>query len=337
MRKGNRILRASHSRGLTLIELLVSITIGLILMIAVTSTYLGTATASKMAEATGRMNEDAQAALSILAQQIRMAGDNPRHGLYDTTTPHNAVFAAPIDSLGLGSLTYAIRGCDGKFSDVTSAADINSLTCAAGDNPNPDSLAVSYEATPTNTVATAAGVATDCLGQGLTTITNASGSAKPTKVWNGVATVATNVTYTIADNRFYLDTVNTVPSLYCKGNGNATPQPMVENIEDLQFFWGLAAPTGTNMTVAGYLNDLFSANKVESDANLAALPDSPSRWARVVAVRICVLVRSEQPLVSDLSSARYVKCDGSTEPNPPDLRMRRAYFSVVALRNRIQQ
>jgi len=319
--------RARHVRGLSLVELMVSITIGLIMMIAITSAYLGSSGASKMAEAQGRMNEDGQTALAILSQQIRMAGDNPRRTNYAYATPSNPAFTTG---------TFAIRGCDGVFSNVTSAANIASLTCAAGTNSLPDAIAIAYEADADNTIPTSAGLATDCVGQPLPVVT-----ASVNK-WNGtlpvaINTVATNVTYTLADNRFYIKTPTAggAPSLYCKGNGG-NEQPLVENIEDMQLVYGTAPATGT-MTMAGFLD----ANGVETDATadssgntLAGLPDSSKRWARVLTVRICVVARSVGPVVSDAASAAYVKCDGSVESNPPDLRLRRTYFSTVVLRNR---
>jgi type IV pilus assembly protein PilW len=39
--------------------------------------------------------------------------------------------------------------------------------------------------------------------------------------------------------------------------------------------------------------------------------------------------------VSDADSARYLKCDGTIETNPPDLRLRRSYSTTVVLRNRV--
>jgi type IV pilus assembly protein PilW len=154
------------------------------------------------------------------------------------------------------------------------------------------------------------------------------------QAWNGAAVVATPVTYYVADNRFYVGTTAVVksPSLYCKGNGGANPQPLVENIEDLQFTYGTALATATTtLAVSGYLD----AAGILTQVDLAALPDNPTRWSKVMTVRICVLVRSEQPIVSDASSAQYVKCDGSVEANPADLRLRRTYSTTVVLRNRI--
>jgi type IV pilus assembly protein PilW len=277
-----------------------------------------------MAEAQGRMNEDAQAALTILAQQLRMAGNNPKQANYtsasagDPTSDRNPVF---------GAGTYIVRGCDGTFSDVKTAADIAALTCAAGGGTSADSIAISYEADAFNTVPTAGGNATDCLGQTLPTI------AGNRNIWDGAAAVATAVTYTVADNRFYVGTsaAITAPSLYCKGSGNANPQPLVENVEDLQFVYGTAPAASAALSVAGYLN----AAEILTDSGLAALADDPARWSRVMTVRICVVVRSEQAVVSDAASAQYVKCDGTLNTSPPDLRLRRAYTTTVVLRNRV--
>lgn len=317
-----------RNRGLSLIELMVSLVIGLVIMIAVVSAYIGASGATRVAEAQARMNEDGQAALTILTQQLRMAGNNPKQANYDVATPRNPVYPAG---------TYIVRGCDGKFSDITTAADIPSLTCPAGGGSAPDSIAISYEADRYNTVATTGGAATDCLGQALTVL---SGTAN---IWDGVsASVPGSVTFTVADNRFYVGTTTTVqsPSLYCKGNGGATAQSLVENIEDLQFVYGTAPATATpsTLSVAGYLNATVDANSMLSiitAPTLAALADDPARWAQVMTVRICVLVRSERPVASDADSARYVQCDGTVDTNPPDLRLRRAYSTTVVLRNRV--
>jgi type IV pilus assembly protein PilW len=171
MKQPPALSRKRHSRGLTLIELMVSMVIGLILMIAVVATYLSASAASRVSDAQGRMNEDAQAALSILAQQLRMAGNNPKQPNYTSLAPRNPVYG-PANAYVGSPGTYAVRGCDGRFSNITAAADIPALICDAGGAASPDSIAVSYEADAFNTVPSSAGstTATDCLGQGLTSM-----------------------------------------------------------------------------------------------------------------------------------------------------------------------
>ena len=315
------VVRQHCARGFTLIELLVSITIGLILVAAILAAYVNTSGASRVSEAQARMNEDAQAALNILSQQIRMAGNNPMQAGYASGTPANPVF---------GPTTFAIRGCDGAFTNATSAANIQSLLCGATGS---DSIAISYEADPYNTVKIiTTGAASDCLGSTLPTV---SGTVNK---WNGAASVPTAVTYTVADNRFYIGTsgVITAPSLYCQGNGGGTAQPLVENIEDMQFIYGTAPSTTTTMSIAGYLD----ANEILSNAGLAGLADDQTRWGKVMTVRICVLARSEQQVAPNPDSAKYWSCPTNAAPlgtllTAPDLRLRRAYSTTVVLRNRV--
>lgn len=320
-----------YIKGFSLIELMISMVIGLIIMVAAISAYMGASGASRVAEAQGRMNEDAQAALTILTQQLRMAGNNPDQANRVELSRRNPVYGATTYPTGTFTTSnFIIRGCDGKFSNITTAADLDNLTCVAGTSTLPDSIAINYEADKFNTAPTTGGVPTDCLGNGLGTIT----ATLPTVVGAGTSTTA--VTYTVADTRLYIGTSTAIvsPSLYCKGNGGAsTPQPLVENIEDLQFTYGTVSTstTATTATVAGYL----TANQVITDANLALLADDAARWGKVISVRVCVLVRSEGPVVSDSASARYLRCDGTLETTPPDLRLRRAYSTTVVLRNRL--
>lgn len=332
-----RILRRPRCHnGFSLIELMISLTIGLMVATAAFSAYLGAASASRMASAQGRMNEDAQAALVILTQQLKIAGNNPdRTNRVDDSDPslssrRNPVYGAT--SFPTGTFTtseFSIRGCDGPFNNITSANTLNNLDCPGSVSTMPDSIAVNYEADTFNTVPTTQAMGklpTDCLGKKLSVVT----ASVPTVVGSGTASAT--VTYSVADNRYYIGTSSLVasPGLYCKGNGEAsTPQALVDNIEDLQFTYGAVNPTttSTSATIAGY---------VRADQLVALIPMSndPARWGKVLAIRICVVVRSEEQVVSDGASAQYLNCDGALVAAPLDRRLRRAYFATVVLRNR---
>ena len=331
----------SAQRGVTLIELLISITIGMIIMVAVIGAYIGASGAGRTAEAIGRMNEDGQAALTILSQQLRMSGVNPSQpdrnsvslGLSargNTVPLHNSVTNA-----------YAIRGCDLKFSDVTSAASTTALTCGhAAASAGPDSISIAYEADRYNTIPTGGGVPTDCMGSGITALAPAPTYLKS----DGVTNVSPSIYE--AENRFYIGTSTYVtnPTLYCKGNATANAQPLVENIEDLQFTYGTVnttattspiyvtvTPTFTTTLVLGYLNAYEVENTVASMP--AATGATAARWNSVKTIRICVLVRSENPVADSIASARYLDCSGTLVTTPPDRRLRRAYTTTVVLRN----
>lgn len=322
-------------RGFSLIELMVSMAIGLVVMVAALSAYIGASGASKVSDAQARMHEDAQAALAVLSQQIRMAGNNPVQPNRAQLSTRNPVYANSNGGTAYATGAYvpsnfSVRGCDGTFSNITAAGTLDALTCAGGTNTLPDSIAVSYEADTFNTEAAGA-QPTDCLGNGLPTVTVVN--PFPTVVAGSITTTIP-VNYFVADTRLYIGTSAAIvtPSLYCKGNGNANPQPLVENVEDMQILYGTVLSTATEptATVAGYL----TANEVVTQASLAALPVD-ARWDKVRTVRVCVLVRSENPVAPDADSARYVPCGGGAAVSAPDLRLRRAYTTTIVLRNRL--
>ena len=330
------LLRGQRNlKGFSLIELMVSMAIGLTIAAAAFSAYLGAASASKAAEAQGRMNEDAQAALTILTQQMRMAGSNPnqpgradkyrRNPVYVRDDPPQFESMPPVTFV---PSSFSLRGCDGKFSNIATATSLDDLNCAAGANVLPDSMAVSYEADAFNSIPTTAKLPTDCLGVKLNEI-----SATPP---SEVSSVPYN--YYVANNLFYIGTSLSIasPSLYCKGNGVASvAQPLVENIEDMQFTYGAVGPlTKTADTATAVIAGYLTADQVRTHVNMAALLNDAERWAKVITVRICVLVRSEVPVATDSASARYLKCDGTLQTAPSDLRLRRAYYATVVLRNR---
>lgn len=319
----------TRQKGFSLIELMVSLTIGLVIMLAVVSAYVGSAGAGRTAEAIGRMNEDAQMALTILSQQLRMAGANPMQPDRSTTvgTSTNSLSnLAPLHNPVTNA--YAIRGCDLAFTNVTSATSTAALACGhTSSSVGPDSIAVAYEADRYNTIPTSGGVPTDCMGSGLTPAT-----ASYTKS-DGVTT-ATASTYE-AENRFYVGTSTNVvnPTLYCKGNASANGQPLIENIEDMQFSYGTSNPNVSATNVLGYLSAFEVDNDPTSPRILTGAAGSATNWKAVKTVRICVVVRSENPVLDSINSAKYMNCKGELVTNPPDTRLRRAYTTTVVLRN----
>ena len=337
-----------HSaQGFSLVELMVSLTIGLVIAIAAMSAYLGAASAGKVAEAQSRMNEDAQAALGILSQQLRMTGNNPSQANRTMESQRNPIYLpTPTFSLPTPTFTFStvpatftlsgfsLRGCDGKFNNINSItatlATLDTSTCVSGTSTlPPDSIAINYEADMFNTLPTTISPIrpTDCLGFGLTPIA----ASLPTVTTATTPTLSSStVTYYVAENRFYVGTSSAIitPSLYCKGNGGAgTQQPLVENIEDMQFMYGTisTSTTATTATVAGYL-------RADEVAGLGTTPaDDATRWGKVLSVRVCVLVRSESQVAS--TPTRYRNCAG-TVVTPSDRYLRRAYATMVVLRNR---
>lgn len=335
MTRPRRQLASRPALGFSLIELMVALTIGLVIVVAAMSAYLGAAGSSKMSEAQSRMNEDAQAALNILAQQIRMAGTNPLQANRADVFGHNPVYdptyvGGTVTAYANGTTSYtvssapsafSIRGCDGTFSNITNSTTVPNLDSFSncGTSTLPDSIAISYEADRYNTVP-AGNSPTDCVGSSLPTVTATFPSG-----------TSTTASFSLADNRFYIASASSIPSLYCKGISSGT-QPVVENVEDMQLTYGTVSTTeaSTTATVAGYL----TAAEVVALAPTADTAGYSTAWGKVLSVRICVVVRSETPVVSDTAAGQYYKCDGTLDTSQTDLRLRRAYSTTVVLRNR---
>lgn len=304
---GRRRGCSASQRGFTLVELLVSITIGLALVGALIVTYLGNAQSNRSVIALGQLSEDGQAALALMVQQLRQTDYNPLAG-----SP-----AAPRDLQADG---FALFACDSGFQSVS--VPTGALVCNS--TSGPAAFSVAYIGDGLNTIPTADAPprATDCTGAGIMPLADASGL------------------YTVAQNRFYV--MN--GSLMCVGNGGvapyATPQPFVENVEDLRVNFGVSAPLSTHTVVAGYMNAAEVGAQsgtagLFADADFIALTPA-ARWGKVVSVRVCLVMRSPGVVLpaSDAAPQYYNDCSG-TRVKTVDGRLRRTFAATVLLRNRM--
>lgn len=282
--------------------------IGLVLIGALIGLYAGTIGTNTVSNAQAEMNEDAQFALKIVASQLRQAGYNPVHPGRTTLNP-----------LTLNPLSgeFPVFGCDNGFSNPVTAASADLLTCNGAASAGGHAIVATYEADIYNTIASG-GIPTNCLGEAL---------PQRSVVDGGIT-----YNYYVAENRLYVKN-NT---LYCAGVSAATQeQPLVDNVERIEFSYGASSPTTTSKAVVGYLTatELGAATGTSAGvhAQLTALTPA-NRWAEALTVRVCVLMRSAKPVFEENTS--YYGCDTSSL-GPADKYLRRAYVTTVALRNRI--
>lgn len=153
--------------GFSLIELMISIVIGMVVVGAVLAAYLGAGKSSRASRAMAQITEDASIAMNVMRSSIAMVGYGRPTGLVGSK------FTKAYNGQGM-------FGCDAAFQTPTDA--IAALTCSAA--AGPDSIAVAYEAEKDNSVVGADGRPLDCLG-------------------NALSLDATG-TYYLAYNRFYV-------------------------------------------------------------------------------------------------------------------------------------
>ena len=301
MPPGERLPARRPQAGFSLVELLVSMALGLVVTGALAVMYLSGGQAARNVDAHGRMNDDAQMALAAITHELRQAGYNP---VRDASGTKN----------DLGQKGWSLFACDAGFTG-TSAAEggIDALRCNTGGAGF--ALAVVYEGdlnTGRNTATT--GLPMDCVGKGVK---------------------ETGAGFHTMQARLYVEG----NALMCRGSGGGegeggklgAAQALAENIESMAASFAVANPAdANNQDIRGYLE--ASGINDPLDPGLAALAPR-DRWNKVAAVQICVVARTEGPVLQDMGmAASYQDCHGANV-RITDGRLRRAYRSTVLLRN----
>jgi type IV pilus assembly protein PilW len=288
MSSNSRLASPRAQHGTSIIEVMVGLVIGLVVVGAVLFSYLGSGLTGRSQGAVSQMSEDAMAAFSIMSRDIQMAG---------FSEPNGIVAGGPGTPATFGRLFTgaAIFGCE---TPITNPSAAGSIACDVGGSTSTHAFEVSFQATPVNSIPNAAGVPTDCMGNGLAL----SGAIYE------------------SSNRYYVTpTAGSLrPELHCASPGNAG-QPLVENVEAMKLWFGEADP----------------ADPRRAARYVAA--SSVSDWGRVVSMRMCLLMRSADPVLDADSpaSAGYTDCDGVAAVST-DRRLYQAFFSTIALRNRME-
>lgn len=222
---GNRMeIGPRRQTGFSLVELMISLVIGMVIVGAVFAAYLSSGTSSKASQAIAQITEDATIALNVMRSSVSMVG-------YGNATGINAgKFTKPYPGTGANP---GIFGCEKGFTADTNKWDgaIGSLVCDAGGDGA--AIALAYEADVRNSVLSSDGVPIDCLGSKLN---NAAG-------------------YYLAYNRYYVSN----GSLYCLGSANTAAQALVDNVESLDIRYGVASALLPNQAVRYLKADAMNA------------------------------------------------------------------------------
>ncbi len=292
----------SRMRGLSLIEVMVSLVIGMVIVGAVLVSYISSGKTSRQQAAYAEMHENAQMAMTLLSRDLLLAGYAQASGSQTAGTPPVTTFTRTYSG-------RAVFGCDKGFTTPNTTG-----TAACVTSTGKPAIEVTYEADTTNTVPVAVSgfpdSPSDCKGARLRPATG----------------TLSGVDFFITSNRYYLATGTSGRSeLHCASAtqdasaGAVAAEPLVDNVEDMKIWYGEAASLATSRQIVRYV----------TAANV-------TNWPLIVSVRVCLLVRSSEPVVDKELTAtpKYLDCD-STEQNLPDNFLRRAYFTTTTLRNKM--
>ena len=287
--------RTHRQRGLTLVELMVALALGLFVTGVASLTYLQTASAARYGALASEMNEEGALALQMLRSQIALAG------------------YSSLDASGRRVFTdLPVWGCDKGFADTGGAFGAPG-TCNTG-GPSNDAIAIGYEASLLNSMA----------------LLPVPGQPPAPGNCTGTAIAANAAGVFLADHRFYVDDdVNRTPSLFCRGGtggGQRSTAALVPNVERLRLRYAI-----TRATTAGAIAPHQVTGIVEASALVTA--DDWARVAAVevcVLVRSARPVAADGQTLAQLT--RHVACDGTVQ-TATDRYLRRAYRALVPLPN----
>jgi len=327
----------SHAQaGLSLVELMVSIAIGLALMVIILQIFLGTKDAHRVTENQSRLQENGRYIMEEMARDIRMAGylgcsKNARINLMVKGTAGSwATFNEPIhgyetvtSTMGLSS-AEVLSGTDVIRIQRSSAADSNLTGNLVSDNANIkiDSNPEGFADGETLIVSDCASADVFCAnnvssGGGQVTITHASscneGTApKLSKLYGTNAQVMR-----LSTNIYYIGTGTGGCKAYmlCRktlSGSSLVVEELIDNVENMQLEYGED------------IDGDFNANRFLSAASV-------SDWNNIVSVRLNILLRSNS---ANLATSPQPYTLNGTVTTPTDYRIRRVFSSTVTLRNR---
>jgi type IV pilus assembly protein PilW len=292
--------------GFSLVELMISMVIGLVIIGAMFAAYVGSGLSSRNTRAMSQITEDASIAFSVMRSAIAATS---------YIVPANSNADGFVSLTGGDGRASTLSGCNNEFSDPDEA--LGALSCAEGDGPH--AIAVSYEADAQNSAVNADGDPLDCLGNEVPE----SGGVRP------------------AYQRFFVKE----GGLHCLGPGNDASAALVDNVVNMQIQYGVGCDT-TGLAPACVDQGGVTADKqggrVVRYMDAAAIrdeaggtPDNLFKW--VLSVRLCVTVASADNVLD--ASTKYVNCSGDSVDPPGgdgDRRMYRSFTSTIVLHNRLE-
>ncbi len=302
-----------YQSGLSLVELMISMVVGLFLLAGVVTNFIGTKNADVKRDAVSEIDANAAVAFNVLRQAISHAGYASIENIHlkdnkPFYTESDGVLQNPKCSNGMlrdkKPPVRRNRTRDNGSKDYLSVMYLADNPCKKGvgsctNNPanfNPHAL-----------------MYTDCTGGG--SQRDARSVACSTDRVGGMPNKQEALIY----NSFYLN--NADGGFYCEGSRSSQeePQPIISNVEAVQYLYGVQTDTNTKI--------YRTATEVEND----------NQWGMVTSVQVGLLLRSSKKYVLDKPSDKkvyYLLKEKITIDDSDLRRLFRVYTTTINLENK---
>ncbi len=329
-----RSLPATQS-GLTLIELLIAMTLGILLTFGVTEIYINSKQTYRSQDGLARMQENARFALDFIARDVRSSGYVGCSNI-KTITP-NIIATTPIiadytmdtaltghQNLGGQSWTPSLpSGVNSVVDDTDVITTISGGQCSTPLSTDMTAVSDAVAIATANECGFAQNdvvIIANCGSADIFRITNAPGSSGQLNhgdlAFSYITDSASEVlSYNSSTYFIRNDATSGIPSLFVLDNtqsaGGNNPIALIEGVENMQIQYGI---------------DTNADNVPEVYANAAAATD----WSEVVSVRITLLIRS----IEATNAPSYTFNSGGTTKTYAAGPLRKEFVSTIQIRNR---
>ena len=310
-------------RGRTLIELIISMAIGLVIVAGVASLYMSSSGISRTANQIGTVEQTGQLALLIIGEAVKQAGYGEIIG---------SDFSGQNQTLFDGA---HIRGCTGqRFTDPFGTPP--DLSCSGAFTG--DTLYVRFQARPVVAVMDAVEAdritTTDCLAQ-----------AAPNELVDPtVLRPGSGVSRPMVTNVFFYDAA--ALTLNCLGSGGGAAQVLLRDVVEFRVFfrfdeaaYAIGASGDTNAAPFG--SSIRNAANAAPGINGLLGPVDP--WNYVVSALVCITIRTNEMGVAATGVNNVPRCPATaaeaetglalTTPTT-DGRIHRTFSKVFTIRTR---
>ncbi len=367
---GKAQARLGAERGITVIEILISLLLGMLVVAGVLQLFVSSKVTFNIQDAFARLQESGRFAAQMLESELRMAGHtgcSSRITVYESNLNNSNGFAYRISSAGanLGIEGYEANGTGvgdnysittftpatngGAWAPTLPTADVGTVVV-----PGTDAVVVRYFS-PTTARLTASNSGSSLVVESDTTLAvgeiGAVTDCVKASLFQATAVTGAGSTRTIDHVGGGTSPGNAVPT-WVLPQQQYSAGAEVSTLRTVFFFIG-QNPRGEpslyrRRLVGGTLSDaeelvegvesLQLAYGEDTNGDLAAdvyrTADTVADWGAVVSVRAAMLVRSPGTAASDTDSGSYGLLGAQVDP-VDDRRLRRVFATTISLRNRL--
>jgi type IV pilus assembly protein PilW len=300
--------QAAAQKGYTLVELMVSLAVGVMVMGAAAAAYLSISESQRSLTEKSYAAESARFAMETLGREIQNSGFYP----VNEVTPLTPQSALPIGSFATAAesnpatspkhLRSPVFGCSSKKIDATKTTSV----CVAHTSSSPavdaDTLVASY-------------YTDDDFGKDRGNNTDCARATPAAVAGSNVKLFFISNSYTLTPVTLKLEG-NTIKTFGLACAGSASPinnyVPLITGIEQLRLSYLVQGETTAQFK---------SANSVLAN-----------EWSKVIAVKVCLVARSLQNVRLQASSYSFKDCADATQTFATGIERKR-YTQIFAVKN----